>query len=121
VNPSDDDTITLFRPVGPGEHRAIEQSGFRAFPEPPAKQPIFYPVLTEEFALKIVREWIIPDLGAGFITRFKVRHTFLSRYPVENAGGPGLEEYAIPIRDLAEFNQNIVGPIEVIRHFRSGG
>jgi len=121
VNPSDDDTTTLFRPVGPGELRLIEQSGFRAFPPPPAKQPIFYPVLTEAFALKIVHEWLIPDLGAGYITRFKVRRAFLARYKIENAGGPGLEEYWIPAADLAEFNQNIVGPIEVIRQFRSAG
>ena len=121
MNPPDDDTVTLFHPVGPGEHRLVEQSGFRAFPPPPAQQPIFYAVLTEEFALKIVREWIIPDLGSGSITRFKVRRAFLSRYPVENAGGPGLEEYAIPAKDLAEFNQNIVGLIEVIRQFRSAG
>jgi hypothetical protein len=121
LNPSDDDTTTLFRPVGAEELRLVEQSGFRAFPPRSAQQPTFYPVLTEEFALKIVHEWLIPDLGAGYITRFKVRRAFLSRYKTENAGGPGLEEYWIPAEDLAEFNQNIVGLIEVIRHLRSAG
>ena len=121
MNPTDDDdTTTLFRPVGADELRLVEQSGFRAFP-PRAEQPIFYPVLTEEFALKIVREWLIPDLGAGYITRFKVQRAFLSRYQIQNAGGPALQEYWIPAKDLAEFNQNIVGPIEVIRQFRSAG
>ena len=121
MNASDDDTTTLFRPVGAEELRLVEQSGFRTFPPRSAQQPIFYPVLTEEFALKIVHEWLIPDMGAGYITRFKVRRTFLSRYQVQNAGGAALQEYWIPAEDLAEFNQNIVGPIEVIRHFRSGG
>ena len=121
MNPSDDDTATLFRPVGPDELRFIELAEFRAFPPRSAQQPIFYPVLTEEFATKIVHEWLIPDLGAGYITRFKVRRAFLSRYQIENAGEPGLDEYWIPAADLAEFNQNIVGLIEVIRHFRSAG
>jgi hypothetical protein len=120
LNPSDDDTSVLFRPVGPDEFRLVELSGFRAFP-PRAEQKIFYPVLTEEFAVKIAHEWIIRATGAAYITRFKVRRAFLSRYPVQNAGGKDLQEYWIPAEDLAEFNQNIVGPIEVIRHFRSAG
>jgi len=120
VNQPDDDTITLFRSVGPEELRLIEQSGSRAFP-PRSEQPIFYPVLTEAFALKIAHEWILPDLRAAYVTRFKVRRAFLSRYPVENAGGKDLDEYWIPAADLPEFNKNIVGPIEVIRHFRSAG
>src|SRR5579871_673466 len=116
VTEPDDDTITLFRSVGPDEHRLIEQSGFHAFP-PRAEQPIFYPVLTEAFALKIAHEWILPDLRVAYVTRFRVRRAFLSRYPVENAGGKDLEEYWIPTADLPEFNKNIVGLIEVIRHF----
>ena len=121
MNQPDDDTAVLFRPVGPEELRLIEQSGFRAFPPRSAQQPIFYPVLTEQFAVKIVHEWIVPDSGAGYVTRFKVRRAFLSRYQIQNAGGKDLQEYWIPAEDLAEFNQNIIGPIEVIRHFRSAG
>ncbi len=120
MNQPDDDTVTLFRAIGPDEYRLIEQLGFRAFP-PRAEQKIFYPVLSEEFAAKIAQEWIIPAAGAAYITRFKVRRAFLARYPVENAGGKELEEYWIPAADLPEFNRNIVGLIEVIRHFRSAG
>jgi hypothetical protein len=119
LNQPDDDTTVLFRPVVAEELRLIEQSGFRAFPPRSAQQPIFYPVLTEEFALKIVHEWLIPDWGAGYVTRFKVHRAFLSRYQIENAGGPALQEYWIPAEDLIEFNRNIVGLIEVIRHFRA--
>ena len=82
---------------------------------------MFYPVLTEAFALKIAHEWILPAARAAYVTRFKVKHAFLSRYPVENAGGKDLDEYWIPAADLPEFNRNIVGLIEVIRHFRSAG
>jgi hypothetical protein len=115
-----DDTITLFCSVGPGEYRLIEQSGFRAFP-PRTGQPIFYPVLTEAFALKIAHEWILPELKVAYLTRFKVRRAFLARYPVDNAGGKDLDEYWIPAADLPEFNQNIVGLIEIIRQFHSAG
>ena len=115
------ETVTLWRPVGPEELALIRDSGMRAFPPRLPEQPIFYPVLTEEFAVKIAQEWLVPDSGAGYVTRFKVRRAFLSRYPVENAGGKDLQEYWIPAVDLVEFNQNIVGPIEVIRHFRSAG
>ena len=117
----DEDTVTLFRPVGPDEFGLIEQSGFRAFPSRSSQQPIFYPVLTEAFALKIAHEWIIPEAGAAYVMRFKVRRAFLARYPIENAGGKDLEEYWIPAADLPEFNRNIVGLIEMIRHFRSAG
>jgi hypothetical protein len=115
-----DDTITLYRSIGPGEYRLIEQSGWLAFPLR-AEQPMFYPVLTEAFALKIAHEWILPDLGMAYITRFNVRRAFLARYPVDNAGGKDLDEYWIPAADMPEFNKNIVGPIEVIRHFHSAG
>ncbi|AMN45177.1 ADP-ribosylation/crystallin J1 [Rhodoplanes sp. Z2-YC6860] len=115
-----DDTITLFCSVGPGEYLLIEKSGFRAFP-PRTGQPMFYPVLTEAFALKIAHEWIVPDLKVAYVTRFKVRRAYLSRYPVDNAGGKDLDEYWIPAADLPEFNQNIVGPIEIIRQFHAAG
>ena len=51
-----DDTIILFRPVGPKELELIERSGFREFPPRLPEQPIFYPVLTEEYARKIARD-----------------------------------------------------------------
>jgi hypothetical protein len=45
-----DETITLWRPVGPAELRLIEQAEMRAFPPRLPEQPIFYPVTTEECA-----------------------------------------------------------------------
>jgi hypothetical protein len=121
VNQPDDDTDTLFRPIGPQELELVEKSGFREFPPRLPEQPIFYPVLTEEYALKIARDWNIPASGAGYVTRFKVRRAFLSRYQVQAAGGKDHLEYWIPAADLPEFNRNIVGLIEVIRHFGSAG
>jgi hypothetical protein len=49
-------TVTLFRPVGPKELELIRASGYRAFPPRLPEQPIFYPVLTREYAVKIARD-----------------------------------------------------------------
>jgi hypothetical protein len=50
---SADETITLYRPVGQKELDLIAQSGYRAFPPRLSGQPIFYPVLNEEYAREI--------------------------------------------------------------------
>ncbi len=63
-------TTILYRPVGPAELELIRQSGYRAFPPRLPEQPIFYPVLTEDYAVKIARDWNVPASGAGFVTRF---------------------------------------------------
>src|SRR5215468_11883191 len=100
--------VTLWRPVGPKELDLIRQSGFRAFPPRLPEQPIFYPVLTEAYAIKIARDWNVKDSGSGYVTRFSVRRFFLSSYAVQNAGGSEHQEYWIPAEDLPRFNDNIV-------------
>jgi hypothetical protein len=112
------DTKTLFRPVGPKELALIRQSGMRAFPPRLPDQPIFYPVLTEDYAVKIARDWNVPASGAGYVTRFAVLAAFLDRYAVQEAGGAAHLEYWIPAEDLPAFNNAIAGPIEVIAEFR---
>ena len=67
------DTITLWRPVGPKELALIEEAGFRAFPPRLPEQPIFYPVTTEAYAIKIARDWNVKASGSGYVTRFEVR------------------------------------------------
>jgi hypothetical protein len=113
----DIETITLWRPVGPEELRLIEASGMTAFPPRLPDQPIFYPVLSEGYAIKIARDWNVKASGKGFVTRFHVRRDFLSRYEVQEAGGRDHLEYWIPAEDLADFNAAIVGPIEVTAEF----
>jgi hypothetical protein len=41
----DDESITLYRPVGPKELELVRTSGYRALPPRLPEQPIFYPVL----------------------------------------------------------------------------
>ncbi|WP_192357422.1 ADP-ribosylation/crystallin J1 [Mesorhizobium mediterraneum] len=111
------DTVTLWRPVGPKELELIEKSGMRAFPPRLPEQPIFYPVLSEAYAMQIARDWNVPASGSGFVTRFEVLKDFLDRYQVEHAGSKAHREYWIPAEDLPEFNRAIVGMIEVTAAF----
>ena len=89
-------TLTLWRPVGPQELELIRQSGMRAFPPRLPDQPIFYPVLTEDYAMKIARDWNVPASGSGFVTRFAVKRDFIAQYDVQEAGGRSHLEYWIP-------------------------
>ena len=115
----DEQTETLYRPVGGRELQLIEESGFRAFPPRLPEQPIFYPVLNEEYAAQIARDWNTKhsDGRKGYVTRFRVRAKFLERYDVQTVGGSVHQELWVPAEELEEFNRNIVGPIEVIAEF----
>jgi hypothetical protein len=76
-----EDTVVLYRPVGQKELDLIRESGFRAFPPRLAWQPIFYPVLTKEYAARIAKEWNANEEAAGYVgyvTRFQVRTSFSS-------------------------------------------
>ncbi len=112
------ETVTLWRPVGPEELELIRIAGMRAFPPRLPEQPIFYPVLTEEYATKIARDCNVPASGVGYVTRFDVRRDFIERYEVQLAGGRAHAEYWIPAEDVAAFNESIVGEIEVTAEFR---
>lgn len=90
----------------------------RLFPPRLPDQPIFYPVLSEDYAVRIARDWNVPQSGAGFVTRFEVRRDFLDGYEAHEAGGSALREYWIPAEELEAFNAAIVGAIEVVREFR---
>src|SRR3954467_5888016 len=114
------DTITLYRPVGPKELELIAQSGFREFPPRLPEQPIFYPVLNEEYAAQIARDWNSTDAAHGFIgyvLRFAIETEFLNSYETHIVGSRLHEEYWIPAEDLAEFNRHIVGEITVVLRF----
>lgn len=114
-----ENTTTLYRPVGPQELKRIEVSEYRAFPPRLTGQPIFYPVLNEEYAAQIARDWNAanPAIGAGYVTRFRVRTEYLAKFEVKKVGGASHLEYWIPAEKLEEFNSNIVGLIEVIAEF----
>jgi|HubBroStandDraft_6_1064221.scaffolds.fasta_scaffold43442_5 hypothetical protein len=57
-----EDTIVLFRPVDEKELALIRESGNRAFPPRLPEQPIFYPVVQEDYAVQIA----VGDRGLVF-------------------------------------------------------
>ena len=98
----------------------VRASQFREFPPRLPEQPIFYPVLTEEYATQIARDWNTRDERSGFtgyVLRFQVRTEFLSKYDVHVVGSSGHREYWIPANHLARMNQNIEGKIELVSEF----
>ena len=117
-------TTTLYRPVGQKELDLIRESEWKRFPPRLPSQPIFYPVLSEDYAIRIARDWNTKDPRSGFIghvIRFRVRSDYLDQYDPHEVGGRHLREYWIPAERLDEFNDNIVGQLEVIHEFKGQG
>lgn len=122
INKNQNNTTVLYRPVGQKELDLIQESGYTSFPARLPYQPIFYPVLNEEYAVQIARDWNTKDKASGYIgyvTRFQVQSDFLKRYSIQIVGGSQHQEYWIPAEDLANFNTHIVGKIEVIAEFKN--
>jgi hypothetical protein len=114
------ETTVLYRPVGQTELDLIRQSGYKEFPDRLPGQPIFYPVLDEQYATRIARDWNTKynSQRVGYVTRFRVRTDFIKRYKVQTVGGEEHKELWVPAQELHEFNENIVGEIEVIAEYR---
>jgi len=110
-------TTTLYRPVGPTELELIAASGWKSFPPRLPEQPIFYPVLNEEYAAQIAERWNVRDSGAGYVTAFDVDAEYVARFEVKQVGGREHLELWVPAEELATFNRHIVGLIRVVREF----
>ena len=110
--------MLLYRPVGLRELELIAESGWREYPPRLAWQPIFYPVLTPDYARAIVTQWNSKESEAGhcgFVTAFDIDDEFVTRYPVQQlGGGPIYRELWVPAAELDDFNAHIRGPICVI-------
>ena len=112
-----DATRTLYRPVGREELDLIRESGWRRFPPRLPDQPIFYPVIQRDYAVKIARDWNAARSGAGYVTRFEVDSGWLSRFEEQHVGGSAHTEHWIPAEQIDDFNEHIVGLIEVVDRF----
>lgn len=112
-------TVTLFRPTGQAELDLVAESGYRRWPPRLPEQPIFYPVTNEQYAIEIAQGWNVKDGGVGYVTRFEVDATFMSRYPIQTVGGSRHTEWWVPAEDLEDLNRHIVGLIEVIGEYRA--
>ncbi len=101
---------TLFRLVGLRELELILDSDARSFPPRLPEQPIFYPVLTREYAEQIAREWNTRDLGsgfAGFVTEFDVDVDYLHRFEPKVVGAAQHQELWVPAEELTDFNSHL--------------
>ncbi len=117
-------TQLLYRPVGLKEMELIAESGFKKFPPRLMWQPIFYPVLNEQYASQIALDWNTTDSFSGFcglVTAFNVNKDFLKKYEVQNVGGEIHNELWIPATELDIFNENIVGNIEIVKAYFGKG
>ena len=113
-------TTTLYRPVGEKEMILILESNSKKFPPRLEWQPIFYPVLNEDYASEIAEKWNTRDEAGsylGFVTQFKVLEDEVNKYPAQNVGAKNHNELWVPSEEMDIFNQAIVGNIEVIKVF----
>jgi hypothetical protein len=118
-----DGATTLWRPVGRNELALIEATGFRRYPPRLPEQPIFYPVANFEYAEQIARDWNSTDArhaNIGFVTRFKVASAVLAAYKPQQVGAKLHTEYWIPADELEQFNDAIIGTIDVVAEYRHG-
>lgn len=112
---------TLYRPVGAGEWKLIEEAGRRAFPPRLDWQPIFYPVLNFRYAADIARDWNTTDELSGFVgvvTKFDVDAVYLRRFDEQVVGAAHCRELWVPAEEMAEFNRHIHGNIRVAAVYR---
>ena len=112
--------MILYRPVGKKEYNLIKETGFKQFPPRLSWQPIFYPVVNQEYAEKIAGEWNTEDENSdyiGIVTKFKIKDEYIEKYETHIVGSSICEEYWIPSEELNEFNKNIIDKIEIIKVF----
>jgi ADP-ribose pyrophosphatase len=110
---------TLYRPVSLTELELIRDSGLRRFPPRRENQPIFYPVLTREYAQQIAHQWNTKDpegrpTQVGFVVAFDLPAEFLRRFEERRVGSPLHRELWVPSEQLESLNDNICGDIRIV-------
>ena len=110
--------MILFRPTGLKELALIFQSDMSAWPPRLPDQPIFYPVLNQNYARQIARDWNTKfDSCVGYVTRFEIADSFADKYDIKVVGGREHEELWVPSEDLGAFNTQLIRPIEVLEAY----
>jgi len=117
-----DQTTVLYRPTGQKELDLIKKSGFRAFPPHLEGQTIFNFLLNEEYATFIARECNANNAFSGYtgyVLRLSVRTDFLVQFEIQKEASAIALEYGIPADRIMQFNENIVGMIELITRYEN--
>ena len=113
--------MILFRPIGSKELELIRKSGFQAFLPRLKGQPIFYPVLNEEYACEIAEKWNAKEEDRkGYVTRFEIDDAYAVRFEVHIVGDHRHRELWVPAEELEEFNGHLISDIQVIKEYDGG-
>ena len=115
-----DKTTVLYRPVGQKELDLIEKSGFRAFPHHLEGQPILNFLLNEEYARFIASECNANEASSGYtgyVLRLSVRTDFVAPFEIRKEASAIALEYGIPADRVVQFNENIVGMIDLVARY----
>lgn len=110
----------LFRPVGEDEMLLIKSFENKRFPERLPNQPIFYPVLNQRYAEEIAERWNTKDEISGFkgyVLKFEIDDLYIFQFKVQTVGKSYHKELWIPAEELDNFNNYIIGDIEVLKCF----
>ncbi len=111
-------TKTLYRPVGEKEMILIAENNFKIYPPRLYWQPIFYPVLNEDYAIDIASMWNTEDEFGnylGFVTSFNLNTDIFNKYQIQNVGAIYHDELWVPSEELNDFNEGIIGNIEILK------
>ncbi len=111
--------MILYRPVGTKELELIRDSGYTKYPPRLQDQPIFYPVLNEKYATEIASQWNVKYNydHRGYVTKFEIDDAYCSQFEIHVVGGAYHQELWVPAEELDNFNQHIIGYIQVSSEF----
>ncbi|TGE05199.1 ADP-ribosylation/crystallin J1 [Hymenobacter fodinae] len=106
--------LLLYWPVEQQEMDLIAASGWLAFPERRPEWPSFCPTLREEYAARLVHQSGQSE-AVAYVLRFAVDAEYAACFPMRTTVG-GLEQEAlcVPEEELADFNQQLIGQIEIV-------
>jgi hypothetical protein len=96
----------------------VFEAGMHAFPRGLLEQPIFYPVLVEEYADQIARTWNTKDEPfAGYVLEMEIPDNYAGCFTPRTVGGSTYRELWVPAKRLTEFNVHLTRAITVRRAF----
>ena len=78
----------------------------------------FYPVLNQRYAEEIAGKWNTKDHDSGYkgyVTQFEIDDDYISSFTVQVVGASYHQELWIPAEELDNFNNHIIGKIEIIK------
>ena len=111
--------MILYRPVGTKEWKLIQESDNLRYPPRLPEQPIFYPVLNQQYATEIASGWNVKynDDHKGYVTKFEIDDEYYSQFEIHTVGASYHQELWVPAEELETFNRHIIGKIQLISEF----